>query len=62
MKGAVILDNKPDDYAKPYIDKAIADGILKGNENGDLRLHDNITRQDVLVLIYRVMEIIGNKI
>lgn len=47
------LDNIPDDYAAEAIAWAQANGIIKGNQNGDYKLHTNITRQDALVFLYR---------
>lgn len=48
------LDNTPDAYAKPAVEKAVGRGILMGDEHGDLMLHSNITRQDVLVVLGRL--------
>lgn len=50
---AVKKDNTPDKYAKGPIDWAVKEGLLKGDENGNYKLHDNITRQDMLVFLYR---------
>lgn len=47
------LDNVPDDYAADALSWAQANGIIKGNQNGDYKLHSNVTRQDVLVFLYR---------
>ena len=47
------IDNTPDAWAKEAIDWAVTNGILKGNENGDLKLHENCTRQEVLVFLER---------
>lgn len=49
-------DNTPDKYAKEAIEWAIKEGILYGNENGDYMLHSNITRQDMLVFLYRALK------
>lgn len=48
-------DNTPDGYAKTAIDWAVKNGILKGDENGNYNLHGTITRQDLLVFLYRAM-------
>lgn len=47
------LDNTPDGYAKDAVNKAIETGLLRGNEKGDLMLHEPVTRQDVLVILDR---------
>ena len=48
------LDNKPDEYAKSAIEWALKNKILKGDDKGDLMLHKNITRQDMIVMLYRI--------
>ena len=52
------LDNTPDKYAEEIICWAKDAGILKGNTNGNLMLHDGVTRQDVLVFLYRLFQVI----
>ena len=47
-------DNCPDGYATDAIKWAWDFGILKGDTNGNLKLHDTITRQDALVFLYRL--------
>lgn len=51
---ATKLDNTPDSYAKKAVAWAQKEGILSGNEKGDLMLHQNIIRQDLLVMLYRL--------
>ena len=48
-------DNKPDGYAAAAIEWAVKKGILKGNENGDYMLHKEVSRQDMLVFLYRAL-------
>lgn len=48
------LDNTPDVWAKQAVEWAIKNKILLGDENGNLKLHDNCTRQEVLVFINRL--------
>lgn len=50
-----ICDNTPDSYASTAIDWAVSNGILKGNGNGDYMLHSAVTRQDMLVFLYRAI-------
>lgn len=52
----VKVDNTPDKYAKTAIDWAAKNGLLAGDEKGDYKLHSNITRQDMLVFLYRAMK------
>ena len=49
-----IKDNTPDTYAADAVKWAIDNGILKGNSDGDYKLHSTITRQDVLTFLYRM--------
>lgn len=49
----VKVDNTPDKYAKEAVDWAVKEGILKGDENGNYKLHENVTRQDMLVFLHR---------
>lgn len=51
---ALVADNVPDDYAKYSVYKAVQKKILVGNPNGDLRLHDNVTRQELCVILDRI--------
>lgn len=51
---AVQLDNTPDSWAKDATEWAKDKKIITGDENGNLKLHDNCTRQDVLVFLYRM--------
>lgn len=48
------LDNTPNGYAREAIIKAVDAGVLKGNEIGNLMLHDGISRQDMLVILDRL--------
>lgn len=49
------VDNTPDSYAKDAVAWALKEGVLKGDTKGDYKLHSNITRQDVLVFLYRAL-------
>lgn len=51
----VVKDNTPDAYAKEAIDWAIKNGVLKGTEQGDYKLHSSVTRQDMLVFLHRAL-------
>lgn len=48
-------DNTPDAYAKEAVEWAITNGILKG-DGKDYKLHSNVTRQDMLVFLYRAIK------
>ena len=54
-KAAEDNDGAPDDYAKDAIKWAIDKGILQGDGSG-YKLHSNITRQDMLVFLYRALK------
>lgn len=47
------LDNTPDNYAKDSVNKAVAMGLLKGDNNGDLMLHEKVSRQELMVFFDR---------
>lgn len=51
------LDNTPDVWAKEAVDWAVENKILFGDENGNYKLHDNCTRQEMLVFINRLMNL-----
>lgn len=52
-KKPLILDNTPDAYAKKALAWGREKGIIVGDQNGNLKLHEPITRQDMLVMMYR---------
>ncbi len=49
-------DVAADAWYYTYIASAIERGVLKGDENGNINPDDNITRQDMAVMIYRMTE------
>ena len=48
-------DNTPDNYAAEAVNWALSNNILRGNDKGNLHLHDNCTRQDMLVFIHKAL-------
>ena len=48
------LDNTPDVWAKEAVDWAVKNKILFGDENGNYKLHNACTRQEMLVFLNRV--------
>ena len=46
-------DNTPADWAEEAVQWAQKNGILYGDENGNLRLHENCTREMMLVFLWR---------
>lgn len=54
VKPAVPMnDNTPDAWAADAVSNAVSKGILCGDESGNYKLHDNCTRQEMLVFLYR---------
>ncbi|MBR5782682.1 MAG: S-layer homology domain-containing protein [Clostridia bacterium] len=51
------IDNTPDKYAEKAVQWAKENGILKGDTVGDLKLHTPITRQDMVVMLYRALRV-----
>ena len=49
----VILDNTPNEWAKDTVENFISNGILKGDDMGNYKLHNNCTRQEIIVFLYR---------
>lgn len=49
------MDNTPADWAAEAVAWAQESGILYGDENGNLRLHEPCTREMVLVFLYRTL-------
>lgn len=50
----IVLDNTPDTWAKDSLKIAVDKKIISGDENGNFKLHENCTRQDVIVFLYRL--------
>ena len=47
------LDNTAADWAKDAVNWALRNGILRGDERGDLMLHSPVTREQVCVMLKR---------
>lgn len=52
------LDNTPDSWAEKDINFAVENGILYGNEYGDYKLRSDCTRQEMIVFLYRLYNIL----
>lgn len=52
-KVATKKDNTPAEWAKDAVNWAVKEGLLKGDENGNYKLHENITVERFLVFLYR---------
>lgn len=52
-KPAKELDNEPSDWSREAIEWAVENGILKGDEHGDLMLRSNVTREQMIVILHR---------
>lgn len=51
-----VLDNEPADWAKKAVSWAIKNKIIEGDQKGNLKLHDNITVERFIVMLYRAFE------
>ena len=51
---ADFFDNTPDDWAADAVAWATGRGLIKGDENGNLMLHEPATREQLLVFLYRL--------
>ena len=54
-------DNTPDPWAKEAVDWAIKNAILLGDDEGNYKLHDTCTRQDVLIFMDRLTRLMEKK-
>lgn len=52
-------DNTPDEWAKVAVENAMNNGILYGDDTGDLKLHKNCTRQEMIVFLYRLYKFVN---
>lgn len=52
---ATEMDNTPAAWAEDAVNWAIANGIIHGDENGNLHLHEPMTCERFLVLLYRAL-------
>jgi len=58
---AVILDNTPSNWSKDAILWAMENSIVRGDEQGNLKLHSPCTREEMLVFIHRFAKLYKNK-
>lgn len=47
------MDNTPSDWAAEAVAWAKDAGLIKGDQYGDLQLHENLTREQMCVFLYR---------
>lgn len=47
------VDNTPDPWAKEAVDFAVENKLIFGNNYGNMKLHSNCTRQEMIVFLYR---------
>ena len=48
------FDNIPADWAKDGVEWAVKNGLLVGDEKGDFRLRDYLTREQMCVILHRL--------
>lgn len=53
IKPPVVLDNTPDSWAANAVMWAAANKLISGDENSNYKLHESITRQEMLVILHR---------
>lgn len=53
------MDNNPSPAHKEGVDWAVKNGILAGDASGDLKLTENVTRQQLCTMLYRFAKSIG---
>lgn len=57
--GVTFGDSEPAEWARDAVEWAIDNGIIYGDENGDLMLRKPCTREQMLVFLYRLAEYLG---
>lgn len=55
------VDNTPNSWAKEAVDWAVENKILFGDENGNYKLHNNCTRQEMIVFLNRLYKLIESE-
>lgn len=50
------MDNEPNSWSKEAVEWAVKNKIMIGDENGNLKLRNSITREEMCVLLYRMRE------
>ena len=61
VNGAKKPGSIPDSWARDSVEFGIQNGILLGDGNGDLKLHNECTRQEMIVFLYRFYQMIKRK-
>ena len=56
-KVTVKLDNTAAEWSKDSVDWAIRNGLLRGDEHGNLMLHSPVTREQLCVMLKRFLEV-----
>ena len=52
-------DSVPNEWAREAVEWAVENGIIYGTGDGELKLRDNCTREQMLVFLYRFAQMIG---
>ena len=47
------MDNTPSDWAKEAVSWALGNGLIHGDQNGNLSLHENVSLEKLLVILKR---------
>lgn len=55
------LDNEPNEWSKEAVEWAVNNGLLKGDENGDLMLRKTATREQIVTMLHRLYKLIKSE-
>lgn len=55
IKKESAIDNTPEEWSKDAVEWAKTNGVLGGDEHGDLKLKDPCTREEVVTMLYRAL-------
>ena len=51
------MDNFPSSWAKDAVEWAVKNNLLRGDEKGDLKLHEAVKREELMVFLQRLHEL-----
>jgi len=57
-EASISMDNKPDSWAREALEWALNNKIISGDDKGDLKLHAGCTRQEMVVFLHRLFNLL----
>lgn len=53
----IVMDNTPSSWAKEAVEWAAKTGLMKGDDRGNLKLHEPVTREQLMVFLHRFRDL-----